>query len=400
MFLVEAGTQNPYIQHYTTSNGLPSNNVYRVFQDSRKFIWLATDAGVARYDGTNFKYYTSKDGLNTSEVIHIQEDSQGRIWLFNFNGTFNYYYKGRIYSGKNTPFLDSLQSPYVFRKMFEDNDRSLYFYDNSFGDVYILKNNNLVYKEKIPTWFSGYDTNNKPLYHRSLRYLKIQNNEFYYFSSGGLFKSKRLGEIPQSVNESFYTARVFSKNDSELLAEVYQKAPRKLVLYKFRDFKIVDTLFTPERTEDELINDVIQDNQGHYWISMNSRLYYLKGGKLTFQINGPIFQNIIQDHENNIWVSTLGDGLYKISSYLNEHFHLSTKNFAEKGIKCTNYSKFDGVWASDGQKLFYIKKKIVYDSGINFDHGNLTQIEELNNNTVVLGQPNFFIRKFINTSLD
>ncbi|HAY71867.1 MAG TPA: hypothetical protein DCX89_08250, partial [Saprospirales bacterium] len=307
LFLVEAGTQNPYIQHYTTSNGLPSNNVYRVFQDSRKFIWLATDAGVARYDGTNFKYYTSKDGLNTSEVIHIQEDSQGRIWLFNFNGTFNYYYKGRIYSGKNTPFLDSLQSPYVFRKMFEDNDRSLYFYDNSFGDVYILKNNNLVYKEKIPTWFSGYDTNNKPLYHRSLRYLKIQNNEFYYFSSGGLFKSKRLGEIPQSVNESFYTARVFSKNDSELLAEVYQKAPRKLVLYKFRDFKIVDTLFTPERTEDELINDVIQDNQGHYWISMNSRLYYLKGGKLTFQINGPIFQNIIQDHENNIWVSTLGD---------------------------------------------------------------------------------------------
>jgi len=397
--LFPARTQNPYIQKYTTANGLPSNNVYRVFQDSRKFIWMATDAGVARYDGTNFKYYTSKDGLNTSEVIHIQEDSQGRIWLFNFNGTFNYYYKGRIYSGKNTPFLDSLQSPYVFRKMFEGKDKTLYFYDNSFGDIYILKNNNLVYKEKIPTWFSGYDINNKPLYHRSLRYLKILNNEFYYFSSGGLFKSKGLGETPQSVYESFYTARVFSKNDSELLADVYQKAPRKLVLYKFRDFKIVDTLFTPERTEDELINDVIQDSDGHYWISMNSRLYYLKGGKLTFQINGPIFQNIIQDHEKNIWVSSLGDGVYKISSYLNKHFHLSNENFANKGIKCTNNSKFDGVWASNGQRLFFVKQKLVYDSGINFDHGNLTQIEELNNNTVVLGQPNFFIRKFKNTSL-
>jgi ligand-binding sensor domain-containing protein len=37
--------QNPYIKHYTVNDGLPSNKVYNVFQDSRKFIWFATDAG-------------------------------------------------------------------------------------------------------------------------------------------------------------------------------------------------------------------------------------------------------------------------------------------------------------------------------------------------------------------
>ena len=76
--------QNPYIQHYTTYDGLPSNSVYYVFQDSKKFIWFATDAGVVRYDGTTFTNYRKKDGLSSNEVIRIKEDSFGRVWFFNF----------------------------------------------------------------------------------------------------------------------------------------------------------------------------------------------------------------------------------------------------------------------------------------------------------------------------
>ena len=63
--------QNPYIHHYTTQEGLPSNMVYYIYQDSRKFIWFATDAGVSRYDGTTFTNYRKKDGLASNEVIRI-----------------------------------------------------------------------------------------------------------------------------------------------------------------------------------------------------------------------------------------------------------------------------------------------------------------------------------------
>jgi ligand-binding sensor domain-containing protein len=69
--------QNPYIRHYTTADGLPSNTVYQIFQDSKKFIWFTTDAGVVKFDGSTFVNYRKKDGLSSNDVVRIKEDSIG-----------------------------------------------------------------------------------------------------------------------------------------------------------------------------------------------------------------------------------------------------------------------------------------------------------------------------------
>ncbi|MCB0410217.1 MAG: hypothetical protein KDD29_08350, partial [Flavobacteriales bacterium] len=37
---------------YTVKNGLPQNTVFKVFQDSKGYLWLGTDGGgVAKFDG-------------------------------------------------------------------------------------------------------------------------------------------------------------------------------------------------------------------------------------------------------------------------------------------------------------------------------------------------------------
>ena len=64
--------QNPFIQLYTTSDGLPSNKVIQMYQDSKKFIWFATAAGLVRYDGLDFKQFQRKDGLSYFMVNAIQ----------------------------------------------------------------------------------------------------------------------------------------------------------------------------------------------------------------------------------------------------------------------------------------------------------------------------------------
>ena len=51
--------QNPYYYNIDRTNGLPSNSVYDIFQDSKGFMWFATGKGLCRYDGTTFKTYTS-----------------------------------------------------------------------------------------------------------------------------------------------------------------------------------------------------------------------------------------------------------------------------------------------------------------------------------------------------
>lgn len=60
------------VAHYTANNGLPQNSIKSIVADSEGFIWLATEDGLARFDGRAFRVY---NGLNrkisNNRMIHI-----------------------------------------------------------------------------------------------------------------------------------------------------------------------------------------------------------------------------------------------------------------------------------------------------------------------------------------
>jgi len=81
--------QDPYHTVLNKADGLPSNTVFDLFQDSRGFVWIAGEAGLTRYDGYEFKTYSNE--LQTSRAGNkIQEDKLGRIWYRNFDGYLYY----------------------------------------------------------------------------------------------------------------------------------------------------------------------------------------------------------------------------------------------------------------------------------------------------------------------
>ena len=53
-------------------------------QDSRGYIWFYTEKGIACFDGYEFKTYTVQDGLPTNDIFYLTEDSHGRLWLHCF----------------------------------------------------------------------------------------------------------------------------------------------------------------------------------------------------------------------------------------------------------------------------------------------------------------------------
>jgi ligand-binding sensor domain-containing protein len=108
--------QNPYKKKLTATIGLPSNLVYQIYRDSRNFLWFATDAGAARYDGNGFQYYSMNEGLNSNEIIRIHEDKLGRLWFFHLNGSFNYLQNNIIHNAINASFLDSLTNKRFFKR--------------------------------------------------------------------------------------------------------------------------------------------------------------------------------------------------------------------------------------------------------------------------------------------
>src|ERR1041384_6220703 len=72
-------------------SGLPSSETYQVFQDSKGFIWIATDNGVVKYDGHEFVTYNSSNGLLDNTTFGFYEDKKGRIWFRAYNGALTYY---------------------------------------------------------------------------------------------------------------------------------------------------------------------------------------------------------------------------------------------------------------------------------------------------------------------
>ncbi|MGE0560916.1 MAG: histidine kinase [Flavobacteriales bacterium] len=91
--------------HFTVEDGLPSSEVYSTFQDSKGYIWFATDAGVSRFNGYEFKNFDVKDGLTDNTVFLITEDSKGRVWFGTFNNKLCYYYNDSIIEFKHNDKL-------------------------------------------------------------------------------------------------------------------------------------------------------------------------------------------------------------------------------------------------------------------------------------------------------
>lgn len=69
---------------YSTEYSLPNSKINHIYQDSRGFVWVTTENGLARFDGREFltfRYLRDKtDALASDLVLSMFEDSRGTLW--------------------------------------------------------------------------------------------------------------------------------------------------------------------------------------------------------------------------------------------------------------------------------------------------------------------------------
>ena len=79
---------------YSTDNVLSNSLINNIYQDSRNFIWIATEDGLNRYDGVRFNVYRNRRNdtgtLKNNYVRTVFEDSKGRFWVGCINGLMRY----------------------------------------------------------------------------------------------------------------------------------------------------------------------------------------------------------------------------------------------------------------------------------------------------------------------
>jgi signal transduction histidine kinase/ligand-binding sensor domain-containing protein/DNA-binding response OmpR family regulator/HPt (histidine-containing phosphotransfer) domain-containing protein len=74
-----------YFEHLTMRDGLSQSTVNDIFQDSKGYVWLATESGLDRYDGYSMREYRRERGnehaLASDYIWSIAEDARGDLWL-------------------------------------------------------------------------------------------------------------------------------------------------------------------------------------------------------------------------------------------------------------------------------------------------------------------------------
>ncbi len=114
----------------TVKNGLSSNRTASCLKDKRGFIWIATDNGICRYDGINFKVFAplqnSSTSLDEKVVQYIYQFTDDEILFIGYNGSL---YSYRYSSGKFLNLsrsLSSLSGIHIFN-MFRDKKGNFWF---------------------------------------------------------------------------------------------------------------------------------------------------------------------------------------------------------------------------------------------------------------------------------
>lgn len=386
--------KNPFLQHYTVSDGLPSNTVYQVFQDSNDFIWFATDAGAARFDGTNFSYFNIRNGLNTNEIYHIEEDSQGRIWFFNMNGSFNFLLNNILYNNTNAPFLRDLESSFLFRRFHEDENNTLYFFDNLNMEVQALNQSHEVSKIQFSLERASYVFKDRPSYlYMPYGLQHDDRNRLTWFMSSGIYTSTGLNDSLELKDGSIFIERVFRQSDSIFFLEVRNLNDAQPYLLQSINGQFTDTLMFSHRLANELATYVFQDNAGRHWISSyRTGIYCMENRQIIHHFAVPKAQNLIQDHQGNIWFCTLGSGAYKLNPFFLKSRHYETSSFDNEGLVSISKHSGGGIWATNGRRVFLVKNGNVFPSVFQHDSDGIDKVAELQNNTLLLNETNYFLR--------
>ncbi|WP_378175856.1 two-component regulator propeller domain-containing protein [Aquimarina sp. SS2-1] len=310
--------------HYSTADGLPHDVTYGIFQDTKGYVWIGTDDGLSKFDGKEFKNYTTNDGLTSNYIIDINELSDSKLVLATWRGGIN------ILNPKTGKVLSNSNSPHKIGNLRILND-TIYNIHNKHNNIYWLFDKEIKFKtEAVKQKEKSTELNITTRIDKrstAVQY-NVVDDTLYAFSACNLtFPVK--GIFTRTKNKfhnkfSFLNTKVitaFTKTDS-----IYIAANNENLLFfnnneilqqhniKVDGLSIIKIL---QRSKTELIVLAVDHNGFKY------PFYYNLENKITtdlrdlYNIKSTI-SDILIDRENNLWMSTYGEGIYYISSNKNQ----------------------------------------------------------------------------------
>jgi signal transduction histidine kinase/ligand-binding sensor domain-containing protein/CheY-like chemotaxis protein len=293
-----AAAQRQPLTAYSLEDGLPQSQVQDIVQDERGYLWVALLAGgVTRFDGRTFQTLTVEDGLPDNTVTAIQEDSTGTLW-FGTEGGLARYDGTEIETFTTADGLPHNQ----IHAIVGGKTGPLFFGTPAGAFAYADSTFRPIAPDRVE------ETYQESLAARGdTLWIGTAEGPLYRYADTTL---TTIGE-EAGLTATYHTTLALGPNH-RLLVEtergVYRQAGGR-----FERLAGTDSL----GVYDLLATD------GAIWIGADSGLYrYRQGTTRLFsaQLEGVPVNVLRQDREQNLWVGTGGDGLYKHTPTPFDHF--------------------------------------------------------------------------------
>ncbi len=293
--------QDYVLDNWNTEDGLPQVSVLSITQCAEGYLWVGTQAELARFDGVRFTVYDRKKtgGIDTSLVSSSLRDSRDRLWFGTPHGLL--LYADKHFQSIN---LQGSAESVSIQGIAESSDGNMLFATPQ--GVLRYQDNTLV-ADALP----GVPT-----------FSVLRSADTLWIGLTGAVAQrddKHLKMLPLPDEAS--SARVTHLADSAQGLWVGTNAG----LFVLRDGKLQPA--TNDADLDRLnIESLYTDHDGNVWIATASMLYRVRPNGTLEKIDAQQFvpdswiSSIFEDREHNLWLGSTTESLFRLHNGWLKHY--------------------------------------------------------------------------------
>src|SRR5574344_158200 len=386
-----ADQTNLKFRHLGVDEGLSSNTINGIVQDKYGFIWIGTDEGLDRYDGTKISVFklekdVTRFSMSNAVIIYLL-DSESNLWIS--SQLDNYIFDP--YIGKFERFdvktSNGERLPVDVKSATEDNSKNIWFATFTHGVYcYNLKTKKLVHYSNV-----------NPFHHYSI--ITDENNQVWLTTGDyrqpilklnrprNIFQPVAIKNNPLLKTKSNFTF-IYKNNDGNIYCTTWDKG-----LYKFNrsTSELTLVLNNSEVSPMTHVHCISSAKDNKIWIGSDDGLLlydpqkndcfmYGKDENSETSLSSKFVYQVCEDREGGVWVGTFYGGVSYAPPFQNRfasYRHSADKNSVGGSVIAGFCEDDDGnIWISsdDGgvslyhpdTHLFSVYKTV--NSGLSFDN--------------------------------
>ena len=353
---------------FTFSN----SHINSIYQDSYGYIWICSDYGLNRFDGSTTKtFYHSSDSLSlaSNSVLTLFEDKSGEIWVGTIDGI------QRFDRSKEKFYPVKLSYPHItdftyVNSIIEDHKGNIWFSTSRSGviclkagsrePVYYLKTNSNICSNKINTLFEdGFGNIWVGSQDNGISVINVDNRTIVNHAHNAGDHSTISGNNVFTFSETPDGTVLVGTIDGGI--DAYDVATQS---FRRRCIECDGNVFTMRK-----------DSRGRLWIGTDGRglKYYdfATGQAGTYNSGIPEFDfgrmkvhSIFEDRQGNLWAAVYQKGVLMIPRDGKQFFNIGFNPFSPQnsiGSECVLSIMEDGsgdIWiGTDGDGIFRLDKR-------------------------------------------